>query len=117
MHHIPHKEIRCLVVTVSDTRTVKTDKRGLYIRDIIKENGHKIVSDVTVPDNNKKIADTIDKASADERVDAVMMRSGTGISDRDLTVDLVEKYIRNSIRRFGELFRMLRNTDYIGSTA
>ncbi|HLR23254.1 MAG TPA: MogA/MoaB family molybdenum cofactor biosynthesis protein [Pseudogracilibacillus sp.] len=117
MHHIPHKEIRCLVVTVSDTRTVETDKSGLYISDILKENGHKIVNHVIVPDDNKKIADALDTAIADERVDAVMMSGGTGISERDITIEVVEKYIRKSIPGFGELFRMLSYTEDIGSTA
>src|SRR5690625_5438306 len=117
MHHIPHKEIRCLVVTVSDTRTVETDKSGLYISDILKENSHKIVNHVIVPDDNKKIADALDTAIADERVDAVMMSGGTGISERDITIEVVEKYIRKSIPGFGELFRMLSYTEDIGSTA
>src|SRR5699024_1201377 len=57
-----------------------------------------------------------DTAIADERVDAVMMSGGTGISERGITIEVVEKYIRKSIQGFGELFRMLSYTEDIGST-
>src|SRR5699024_11686319 len=50
-------------------------------------------------------------------VDAVMKSGGTGISERDITIEVVEKYIRKSIPGFGELFRMLSYTEDIGSTA
>src|SRR5699024_4640536 len=112
-----HKEIRCLVVTVSDTRTVETDKSGLYISDILKENSHKIVNHVIVPDDNKKIADALDTAIADERVDAVMMSGGTGISVRDITIEVVDKYIRKIITCYGELILMLSHTKDIETTA
>src|SRR5699024_6834637 len=61
--------------------------------------------------------DALDTAIADERVDAVMMSGGTGISERDITIEVVEKYIRKSIPGFGVLLRMLRYKEDIGSTA
>src|SRR5699024_12160317 len=105
------------VVTGDDSRRVEKKKSGLYIISILKENSHKIVNHVIVQDDNKKIADALDTAIADERVDAVMMSGGTGISERDITIEVVEKYIRKSIPGFGELFRMLSYTEDIGSTA
>src|SRR5699024_5848635 len=110
----PHSQVKVMAVPTDEELVIARDLMRIGFS---KENSHKIGNHVIVPDDNKKIADALDTAIADERVDAVMMSGGTGISERDITIEVVEKYIRKSIPGFGELFRMLSYTEDIGSTA
>lgn len=117
MHHIAHKEMHCLVVTVSDTRTIETDKSGQYICNELKKHGHDAIKHVIIPDEKTALENILKTAINDERIDAVLMTGGTGISEHDITIEVVEQYIQKAIPGFGELFRMLSYTEDIGSAA
>ena len=43
MHSDGERQIRCFVATVSDTRTVETDKSGKLIKELILEKGMSIL--------------------------------------------------------------------------
>src|SRR5699024_6526531 len=61
--------------------------------------------------------DVLETVIDDERIDAVLMTGGTGISKRDITIEAVNQNIKKEIPGFGELFRMLSYTEDIGSAA
>lgn len=117
MHHVEEKSIHCLVATVSDTRTVGTDKSGKLIKELLKEKGHRCERHLIVPDEQEEIDELIKKGIADNRVEAILLTGGTGISVRDVTIEVVEKNIEKEISGFGEIFRMLSYTEDIGSAA
>ena len=106
--------IRCAVITVSDTRTPATDRSGAFIREALQEAGHSCVQYTIVPDAPTPLTDAI--ASGVHLADALLMTGGTGISTRDLTVDVVENLLEKPLPGFGELFRMLSFHD-IGAAA
>lgn len=117
VHQVKHQTVQCLVVTISDTRTVETDKSGLLIKELLQENDHMAVNHIIVPDEEAQIEQLLETAIEDERVEAVLMTGGTGISQRDITIEVVESMLKKEIPGFGELFRMLSYTEDIGSTA
>lgn len=111
------EHIRCKVVTVSDTRTEKTDKSGKIIRELLEEHGHQISSYEIVVDEQKPIKEAIVSGCNQQDVDAVLLNGGTGIAKRDVTYEVVRGLLEKELPGFGELFRMLSYTEDIGSAA
>lgn len=111
------KSVRCMVITVSDTRTEETDKSGKLMKSLLSENGHEVVKYEIVKDEQISIKAAILSGCEDSQVDAVLINGGTGIAKRDVTIETVQEIIEKEIVGFGELFRMLSYTEDIGSAA
>lgn len=97
----------CAVLTVSDTRTPETDKGGPLIQKLLAEAGHRTVAWAIVPDDPAKIRAQIEQWLADTSVHAVLSTGGTGIANRDSTIEVVRSLLTFELEGFGELFRML----------
>jgi molybdopterin adenylyltransferase len=109
--------VRCKVITISDTRTIDTDKSGKLMIDLLKEAGHEVVSYEIVKDEKEAIRSAILRGCEQPDIDAVLTNGGTGIAKRDVTIETVKEIIEKEIVGFGELFRMLSYTEDIGSAA
>src|SRR5699024_3929938 len=117
-HHREEKRVvKCLVITISDTREVETDKSGDLIQKYLEENGHEVIERKIIPDEALLIKQAIEEGSSQENIDVILTSGGTGISRRDVTIETVEKMFDKHIRGFGELFRMLSYTEDIGAAA
>lgn len=110
------RDINVAVITVSDTRTVETDKGGRLVQEyladintVIDEDNYKIVKD-DAASITKAVSAMLDKG-----VDAVITTGGTGIAKRDVTIEAVRPFFDKEIEGFGEIFRMLSYTEDIGS--
>jgi len=116
--HKQHKtSVRCLVVTISDTRTPETDKSGQLMENFLHENGHQVIERAIIKDERYLIENMVRKGCHDEQVDAILFNGGTGISNRDVTIETIRPLFDKDIQGFGELFRMLSYTEDIGSAA
>lgn len=111
------KGIKCLIVTVSDTRTVETDKSGQLIKKYIEEAGYGCSEHLIIKDEQAAIEELLFRGVNNLKVDVVLMTGGTGIAKRDVTIEVVERHIEKSIPGFGEIFRMLSYQEDIGSKA
>lgn len=111
------KSVRCMVITVSDTRTEETDKSGQLMKTLLEENHHEIVKYEIVKDEQILIRAAILRGCEATEVDVVLVNGGTGIAKRDVTIETVQDLIEKEIVGFGELFRMLSYTEDIGSAA
>ncbi|WLR60832.1 MogA/MoaB family molybdenum cofactor biosynthesis protein [Guptibacillus hwajinpoensis] len=109
--------IRALIITVSDTRTVETDKSGDVIYSLLEDNSHMVGQRKIVKDEQEEIRHAIQKGIDDKGVDVVLLNGGTGISKRDVTYEVVEAILEKELAGFGELFRMISYTDDIGTSA
>lgn len=121
MGHKDHKEkavknINCMVITVSDTRTDETDSSGKLIQSLLKENGHIIANYKILKDVPVLIRDTVANAIVDNNLHAIIINGGTGISKRDTTFEAVDSLLEKRLEGFGELFRYLSFQE-IGSAA
>jgi len=112
-----NKTINCIIITVSDTRTIETDKSGQLIKQYIEEAGHSVINHQIVKDEMDEISEMINESLADERASVILMTGGTGISQRDVTIEVVERKFEKKLPGFGEVFRMLSYTEDIGSAA
>jgi len=63
---------RCLVVTVSDTRTLENDESGATASERLRSAGHEVVRREIIPDERDTIATVVRRAIADGGIDAVV---------------------------------------------
>lgn len=109
--------MRAWIITVSDTRTLKTDKSGLLIEDTLIEAGHEVIGREIVVDNENEIYNAVERRMYDEQVDVILTNGGTGISYRDVTIEAVQPLLDKEIPGFGEIFRTLSYYEDIGASA
>ena len=110
------KNIRCYVVTVSDTRDETTDTSGQTIKSLLVGEGHSTMGYRIVKDEPNQIAALLDEALARDDVEAVIVNGGTGIAPRDGTYEVVSRRLDKKLDGFGEIFRFLSYQE-IGSAA
>ncbi|MCV9888850.1 MogA/MoaB family molybdenum cofactor biosynthesis protein [Metabacillus halosaccharovorans] len=110
-------QVRCKVITVSDTRDKDSDKSGQLIKCFLEDQGHVVIDYEIVQDEKTLIRSAILKGCEAQEVDVVLTNGGTGIAKRDVTIEAVESLIEKEIPGFGEIFRMLSYRDDIGSAA
>ncbi|MBJ8104474.1 MULTISPECIES: MogA/MoaB family molybdenum cofactor biosynthesis protein [Bacillus cereus group] len=111
------KEVRCKIVTISDTRMEETDKSGQLLHELLKEAGHTVTSYEIVKDDKESIQQAVLAGYHREDVDVVLTNGGTGITKRDVTIEAVSVLLDKEIVGFGELFRMISYLEDIGSSA
>ncbi|MCA0986355.1 MogA/MoaB family molybdenum cofactor biosynthesis protein [Guptibacillus algicola] len=122
MSYIEHKAaapstVRVQIITVSDTRTLETDKSGMLISEMLGKNNHKVIERVVIKDDQETIKNTVKNGVDNKEIDAILLNGGTGISKRDVTYEVIESMLEKELTGFGELFRMLSFTEDIGSPA
>lgn len=111
------KYISCAVITVSDTRTKETDKSGQKIIDLLINHEHQVNFYEIIPDDGDQIRITVEKAIYCEKIDAVIVNGGTGISYRDVTIESIKPLFEKQLPGFGELFRHLSFQYDIGTAS
>src|SRR5689334_812231 len=99
--------VQTAVLTVSDTRTLDTDKSGAYIADRLTEVGHRVVARAIVKDAELVIRAQLAQWIADPGIDVVIATGGTGVTPRDVTPEALAPLVTKPIPGFGELFRWL----------
>lgn len=103
----PFIPIQIAVLTVSDTRTLDTDKSGQILVERIARAGHQVVARAIVPDAQDAIIRQLQAWIADVEIDAIVSTGGTGITGRDVTPEAFQSVYDKEIPGFGELFRTL----------
>jgi molybdenum cofactor biosynthesis protein B len=111
------RSVGCMVITVSDTRDLETDKSGRLMIQLLEQAGHRVVLYRIVKDERDAIMEAIHDGSGHPEVDAILLNGGTGISPRDTTFEAVEGLLEKTMPGFGELFRYLSFTEDIGPAA
>ncbi|SFQ15864.1 MogA/MoaB family molybdenum cofactor biosynthesis protein [Salibacterium halotolerans] len=111
------EQVRCMVITVSDTRTAAQDKSGKFIQEQLEGEGHLVIDYRIVKDNDNRIQFLLQKAGADAAIDAVLLNGGTGIAKRDTTYEAVHGLLDKEMPGFGEMFRYLSFVEDIGTAA
>jgi molybdenum cofactor biosynthesis protein B len=102
----PHR-VRCAVITVSDTRTLASDRGGPIIVERLAAAGHEVVAREIVPDEPSTMRPLLLQLAERADVDAILMTGGTGIGSRDQTFETVSGLLDKILPGYGELFRML----------
>jgi molybdopterin adenylyltransferase len=95
------------VLTVSDTRTLDTDKSGALLEKRVESAGHRCADRAIVPDDVYAIRAVVSKWIADPAVQVVITTGGTGVTGRDGTPEAVLPLLDKVIDGFGEMFRYI----------
>lgn len=106
----------CVVVTISDTRTIETDASGKAIADMLTAAGHRVSGRAIVKDDADQVRATIERHLAGPDVQVIITTGGTGITSRDSSYEAITALLQKRLDGFGELFRML-SYEQIGSAA
>lgn len=110
-------DVRCMLVTVSDTRTPETDKSGALMRELLETAGYTVNSLQIVQDDYARIQAAIRRGIQDDAVEAILLNGGTGIAKRDVTYEAVRDMLDKEMHGFGEIFRYLSFAEDIGAAA
>jgi molybdenum cofactor biosynthesis protein B len=103
----PFVPLRVVVVTVSDTRDLETDRSGAYLVESLREEGHEVVDRAIVIDDPALIQACVRGFVEHPKVDVVLVTGGTGLAARDVTPEAIAPLVSKPIPGFGELFRWL----------
>ena len=98
-----------VVIVVSDSRNIETDKSGKLIINILKKKGFEIADYKVIPDDQTLIEQELVKYCNRSDINLVITSGGTGISPRDVTPEatknILEKEISGiveNLRRYGQ---------------
>ncbi len=106
----------CAVLTVSDSRTPETDSGGDLIVEELERAGHRVAGRELVKDEPHEVGRVVAEWMRDPEIEVILTTGGTGVSRRDGTVEVVQRFLDKRLDGFGELFRML-SWEEIGSAA
>ena len=103
----PFIPVRVAVLTISDTRTPKTDRSGPLLASMIEDAGHVVAERATAADDVKSIRKQVKKWIKNKKIDVVIATGGTGFTGRDVTPEAVRPLFEKEIEGFSVLFHML----------
>ncbi len=115
-HQEAPPSVACALLTVSDTRSLETDRGGALLASLLTAAGHQVTDRQIVPDEPARIEASVRQSVGDPAIDAVLLTGGTGIAPRDQTFETIRDLLTKPIPGYGELFRML-SYDQIGAAA
>ncbi len=110
------ESINIAVLTVSDTRSKKTDTSGKYLAEQVTATGHKLAEYTIQHDNIYQLRATVSNWIADSTIHTILVTGGTGITGRDVTPEALIPLFDKKIDGFGELFRQLSYQEIKAST-
>ncbi|ANK39285.1 molybdenum cofactor biosynthesis protein [Staphylococcus equorum] len=113
-----NQDIKCAVLTVSDTRDYKTDKGGKLVIELLSELNVSIdkAHYKIVKDEQEAIQMQVEQWLSED-IDVIVTTGGTGIAQRDVTIEAVSSFFTKEIEGFGELFRYLSYAEDVGTRA
>lgn len=107
-HHVHDAaQVKCAVVTVSDTRQSDNDIGGDTVDKKLQNAGHRVISRHWVHDEVDAIRHLVLSLVENETIEAVVLTGGTGIAKRDVTPEAIVPLYAYDLPGFGETFRQL----------
>ena len=96
------------IITSSDKGYAgeREDKSGATIREIIEENGFKVVKQIILPDDKEMLANEFKYMCDELKVNLVLSTGGTGFSKRDITPEATKEVIEREVPGICEAIRM-----------
>lgn len=103
------------VLTVSDSRTLKTDTSGQYLAETLQNEGHILAVRDIVVDDIYQLRATVSQWVASIEIHVVLCTGGTGFTPRDKTPEALTPLFDKTIDGFGEIFRKI-SYDTVGTS-
>ena len=99
--------VNIALLTVTDTRTLQTDKSGNILEDKIKKALHRLIDRKICKDNKEDIKKILIEWTKLKDVDVIITTGGTGLTGRDITPEALDEIADKHIPGFGEVFRTI----------
>ena len=103
------------VLTVSDTRSLETDRSGDTLVGRIADAGHRLAARAIVKDDVAAIRAQVEAWTHDDAVDVIITTGGTGFTGRDVTPEALEPIFEKRMDGFSEVFHRI-SYDKIGTS-
>ena len=108
--------VRIALLTVSDTRSLEDDKSGSVLAERIETSGHQVVSRKLIMDDRQEIRSQLETWVKSETVDVIISTGGTGLTERDVTVEAHRDIYEKEIDAFSIVFSIV-SMKKIGTSA
>ena len=99
--------VNIALLTVTDTRTLETDKSGNILVEKIKKAKHNLVERKICKDNKEDIISILKDWTNKKAIDVIITTGGTGLTGRDITPEALNEIADKHIPGFGEVFRTI----------
>ena len=86
-------QVNIALLTVTDTRTIKTDKSGAILVEKINQQNHKLIDRKLVKDEKDEIKKILHEWTNQNNIDVIITTGGTGLTGRDVTPEAVDAHI------------------------
>lgn len=96
--------LRIAVLTVSDSRTEKTDTSGALLTERLTAAGHELAGKAIVTDDVEAIETRVRSWVDEANVDVIIATGGTGFAPRDVTPEAVRPLFQREMDGFSILF-------------
>ncbi|MRN06769.1 MogA/MoaB family molybdenum cofactor biosynthesis protein [Lactobacillus sp. 0.1XD8-4] len=103
------------ILTISDSRTLETDKSGKFITEKLTKAGLVITTRIVVNDDLVNIQAAYLQLEQ-QAPDIIITNGGTGIAHRDVTIPAITPLLKRLLPGFGEAFRQI-SFEEIGTRA
>jgi len=103
----PYVRANFAVLTISDTRTKKTDESGKIATELIIKKEHQVFAYKIIRNDKSLIQTNVKEILQNPKINVIVTIGGTGISKKDITVESISELLDKKIEGFGELFRNL----------
>ena len=100
-------KVNIALLTVTDTRTLKTDKSGNILVKKINKAGHNLIEREICKDSKKDIKKILKIWIKNKKIDVIITTGGTGLTGRDITPEAIDEIADKKIPGFGEIFRYI----------
>ena len=100
-------KVNIALLTVTDTRTLDTDKSGAILVEKIKKANHNLVDRKICKDSKNEIIKILNQWVEKKEIDVIVTTGGTGLTGRDITPEALNEIADKHIPGFGEVFRYL----------
>ena len=100
-------KVNIALLTVTDTRTLKSDKSGNILVKKINKAGHNLVEREICKDSKKDIKKILKIWIKIKKIDVIITTGGTGLTGRDITPEAIDEIADKKIPGFGEIFRYI----------
>lgn len=100
-----NSKIRAIAVTVSDSRTEKTDVSGEKLVELLMEFGAEVVEKIIISDDFDELRQTLYVLTEREDVNLIITTGGTGFAERDNTPEATRAVIEKEAQGLAEAMR------------
>ncbi len=100
-------KVNIALLTVTDTRTLESDKSGNILVKKINKAGHNLVEREICKDSKKDIKKILKIWIKNKKIDVIITTGGTGLTGRDITPEAIDEIADKKIPGFGEIFRYI----------